>query len=171
MATLLVRNIPFLVDDDVFEWASKFKWEARIQKGYLYACRSIRKSDDIGNTTERLHRRIMGCHVGDGRLVDHINGDTKDCRRENLRLVSHGQNARNMRARLHGTSQFKGVALIDGKWRARAILDGTRYHLGYFDDEREAALAYDGAARPFHGKYGCYNFPLPGERSALAPTG
>jgi hypothetical protein len=47
-----------------------------------------------------------------------------------------------------GTSHFKGVCWYkrDSKWQARIMIDGKQAHLGYFDDEEEAASAYDMAA-------------------------
>ena len=51
------------------------------------------------------------------------------------------------------TSQYRDVywTTYRGKWRANIGVNGAKYHLGYFEDEREAAQAYDDAARQWHG--------------------
>eukprot|EP01046_Picozoa_sp_COSAG06_P066341 COSAG06_NODE_16693_length_986_cov_1.698985_1_plen_194_part_10 len=52
------------------------------------------------------------------------------------------------------TSDFVGVCWNkkDRKWVAYIYRDGKRQHLGYFDDEREAARAVDTAARRLRGE-------------------
>lgn len=170
MAILLVQDIPFLVDDDVFEWARNYRWHSRLKDSRFYAYHNTRRSGR--NYRIGLHREVMLSSNNDGRIVDHIDGNTQDCRRENLRVVSAKQSAHNTRAKRRHTSRFKGVRRsgVKGKWRATIKSNGKTHHLGSFASEEQAALAYDAAARPIHGTYGRYNFPLPGERSALAPT-
>ncbi len=53
-----------------------------------------------------------------------------------------------------------------GKWAAHYRLNGRLHHLGYFDDEVEAARAYDYAAVGAFGEFACVNFPRewPAER-------
>lgn len=66
------------------------------------------------------------------------------------------------------TSQFFGVSWIDRMqhWRADVLVRGRRYILGCFDDEEEAARAYDRVARAKHGAHAKLNFPT----EALAPA-
>ena len=51
------------------------------------------------------------------------------------------------------TSQYRGVSWNTdrGKWWARINVNNAAQHLGLFQDEREAAQAYDDAARQWHG--------------------
>lgn len=108
--------------------------------------------------------------------VDHINGDGLDNRRHNLREADRVRQMWNRRkpARSYTgeptSSTYKGVDLhkASGRWRVR-IADGTGRvrALGYYSDEREAALVYDSSARQIHGPYATVNFPRPGERGAL----
>lgn len=113
-----------------------------------------------------LHRVIM--RAGPDDLVDHKSGDTLDMRRVNLRLTTAQGNARNQakkRSSPYGicTSRFKGVSLdrraTRKPWRAQIRLpDGRMKYLGQFQEEREAAYAYDLASVQFHGDQGRRNF-------------
>lgn len=105
----------------------------------------------------KMHRYIMG--APDGVLVDHINGDTLDNRKCNLRLVNDSQNVYNSRKRKLGQSRFKGVAWckLGNKWRAYICDNRKQIHLGLFADELDAARAYDAAAKARWGEYACPN--------------
>lgn len=112
------------------------------------------------NWTIPLHRLVMQAQTG--QYVDHIDGNTLNATRANLRIATNRQNIRNMAIRERGTSKYKGVYLRDdGKWRAQIGVDGKRFNLGNFDDEETAALAYDVAARNRFGAFARTNFPLP----------
>jgi hypothetical protein len=122
----------------------------------------------ISSSAGYLHRFILG--VDDAVLVDHENRNTLDCRRENLRRATHSQNTCNHLKKRYpsGTSSaYKGVDLHGGRWRAQIAKDGVRRHLGLFDSERDAALAYDAAARNLHGEFARLNFPQSGENTAI----
>jgi hypothetical protein len=100
-----------------------------------------------------MHRVIMAAPKG--LVVDHINGDTLDNRRSNLRLCTHAQNIRNRRVSKHSQSGLKGVE-YDRKrkvWCARIAAFGNRIYLGSFDNPLDAASAYDAAAIKFHGEF------------------
>lgn len=95
-----------------------------------------------------LHRVIMGLMLGDPRKVDHINGDTLDNRRANLRVVSNIENSRNLGPRVD-----LGVGWMPsrGKYRARINVNGSRVALGYFFTKEEAVAARLAAERRFWG--------------------
>jgi hypothetical protein len=92
---------------------------------------------------------------------DHIDGNGLNNQRSNLRPATAGQNNANKRKRLSATSRYLGVCWSPNqeRWRARIYRDGTNRHLGYFDSEVDAALAYDTAAREMFGEYARPNFP------------
>ncbi len=88
-----------------------------------------------------------------GLQVDHINHDTLDNRRENLRICTEQQNKMNRRPERGAMSKYKGVCPKKGKWRA--VL--CRKELGMFDTEIEAAIAYNNAAFEKFGEFAYLN--------------
>lgn len=80
---------------------------------------------------------------------------------ENCRWVTSKQNAHNRRGHLGSTSKFKGVSYSKGskKWKVGIKCSSKNIHLGYFEDEEEAARAYDNKARELFGEYAHLNFP------------
>ena len=114
-----------------------------------------------------MHRMIM--QAPKGVEVDHINGNGLDNRRENLRLATRHENCRNARKQQGCSSRYRGVSWYKTKqrWESRLNFNGRLYHLGYHDDEEDAARIYDNKARELFGDFVTVNFPEPGERSAL----
>ena len=159
----LTRGEVSLVSPEDFEGLARFKWYADICRGgrQKYAVRGTAKTETGHRQRKvRMHRQIL-C-APPGLQVDHINGDTLDNRRANLRLCSNAENARNQR-RPFGkkSSVFKGVCWNreHGRWVAYIKVDGRKIHLGYFDFETGAALAYDGAAQEYFGEFARVNLP------------
>ena len=112
-----------------------------------------------------FHRLIMEIHHPELRnnlelQVDHINGNRLDNRKENLRLATPQQNQMNRKSHRNSTSKYKGVSWDKSrnKWRALIMIDNKYKHIGRYQDEREAALAYDKAARELFGEYAHLNF-------------
>ncbi len=112
-----------------------------------------------------LHRYIMRLEAGDKRQVHHINGDTKDNRRCNLRIVTRSENIRAKGKTRRNTSGLIGVykRLRDGKYFAQigSRIEGKQHikFLGSFWCKNEAGRAYDAAVRAIGGDYMTLNFP------------
>ncbi|MFC4768723.1 HNH endonuclease [Effusibacillus consociatus] len=87
----------------------------------------------------QLHRLLM--NPSKGQVVDHINHDTLDNRKANLRILTSAQNRQNLKGAYKSSkSGVQGVMWRKdvGKWQARVKLNGKEKHLGYFDDLQEA---------------------------------
>ena len=145
-----------LDQQDYYRFAA-FKWEISGNDNKFYAVRNI-MADSSRTTSVRLHRLIMDCpsHL----VVDHINGDSLDNRRANLRLATQSQNCCNKKKRKNTSSIFMGVCFekAKNKWCARIRHSGKRIFLGRFDSEIDAAKAYDQAAKKYHGEFARLNF-------------
>lgn len=154
----LTQGFVALVDDADYDRVSAHKWSATKVTNTVYGIRKIRTAG--GRTTSQLlHRFIM--NVTDPEIqVDHEDHNGLNCQRSNLRKCVRGENDGNRR-KTRGSSQYRGVSWSKGKgrWRACITIEKT-VHLGYFVNEREAALVYDTAARSRFGMFANCNFPL-----------
>jgi hypothetical protein len=138
-----------IVDAADYEWLSGYTWT--LCGGY-----ALRHS---GGKNFFMHREIM--HAPPGMVVDHINGNRLDNRRCNLRLCTRAQNVRNAAKRPGCLSQYKGVSRDrrHNRWFATIYFEGRSIALDHFDDEAEAARAYDRAALELFGEFAWLNFP------------
>jgi hypothetical protein len=94
-----------------------------------------------------------------GKMVDHINRDTLDNTRENLRVATRAENLRNSKLRSDSKCNFKGVSKKGNRFIARIQISvDKRLHLGYFNTEEDAARAYDAAAKQYFGNFANLNF-------------
>lgn len=162
-----------IVDDEDYEELSQFKWYAQ-KRGQTYlAARTYYENGK--KKFEYMHRRIV--RAPDGLVVDHINGNGLDNRRSNLRICTRAENNRNIhrhlsRKRAKVVSRFKGVYWDERskKWTAQIRVNRRQIWLGMFEDEIQAALAYDAAAFCYFGEFARPNFGK-GDSGAWPDTG
>lgn len=109
----------------------------------------------IGTTPVFLHRLIVDAPKG--LFVDHINGNTLDNRRANLRLCTIAENCRNAKLSKLNTSGYKGVQKKGKRWQASIVSNRCGYYLGMFDTPELAALAYNKKAKELHGDFAYQN--------------
>lgn len=113
----------------------------------------------------RLHRtilsRVLGFDLRSDQLVDHIDHNTLNNCRYNLRLADNSRNQWNSKINRNSKSGYKGVTWhkVQSRWRARISVNNTVNELGYFDDPVKAAKAYDKAALDSFGEFAYTNFP------------
>lgn len=155
----LTQGLVALVDDEDYEELMQYKWHACKHKYTYYAFRNHQVYPGY-RISVRMHRQIMRAQANE--IIDHINGNGLDNRKENLRIVSSSQNAANRRAHAGSKSRFKGVSWHKqhGKWAAYICYNYKHKHIGLFRDEIEAAIAYDRKAIELFGEYARTNFPL-----------
>jgi len=154
-----------LIDEDCYEWLKQYSWAASQHRdGDYYATAYLEINDNKDSKCRQaMHRLIMGCTPGDGRVVDHKNGNKLDNRRENLRICSRGENASNRHKQANNTSGYKGVhwEATRGKWIAsikrRENGKLKNFFLGRFDCKVEAAKAYNKRALELHGEFAILN--------------
>lgn len=137
-----------LVDDDVYEWAKDTPWY-KSPYGYIMGWVEV-----CGQQMQvKLHRLIM--NAAEGVLIDHRDRDQANNTRQNLRPCSSGQNHANCCKRTKGSSRYKGVSWHKRLQKWRAIIAGKQ--IGLFDNEDEAAQAYNEAAKEKWGEFALLN--------------
>jgi len=174
----VTRGLFTTVDDADFDWLSQYKWYAiKSGPGACYYARrwwgtgSREKFGPRKSKTISMHRMIL--NIASGKFTDHINHNTLDNRRENLRECTNSQNQGNKKKVriIKGkptTSRFKGVSRSKrrGKYRYwNAAINYTEAgktncrFLGSYRLETEAAQAYDKAALKYHKEFANLNYP------------
>jgi len=151
----LTHGMFAVVDSDVADEMSKHKWMARRSNGGWYAARAVWMPTEKKCRQISMHRLIAGATKG--QFVDHIDGDTLNNKRENLRICTNAQNLQNMRA--HKGRSTKGVHFTKKRshlcnpWHAYITLNRKRKHLGYFSSAESAQAAYNTAADELFGEF------------------
>lgn len=115
----------------VFRWIKRNGNIAGYITSHGYICITINRSQYYA------HRLAWIYCYGDckGFEIDHINGNRRDNRIENLRLVTKELNQRNRAKNKNNKSGFTGVFWCKGieKFRVRIKVNGKENHIGYFD--------------------------------------
>ncbi len=93
-------------------------------------------------------------------MYDHIDRNALNNLEVNLRPVSHSQNMANTSKRNGYSSKYKGVSFYkaSNKWRSSIFVGGKKIHIGHFDTEEKAAIAYDRLADRYFGEFAWLNF-------------
>ncbi len=158
------RKIPLtqgkfaIVDPEDCPRLAENKWHLAKSPTGLYAVRW--QCNPAEKTRKRIwmHRQLI--NIPDNLLCDHINGNTLDNRKENLRPATVSQNLCNRPKRKSKTrSKYKGLEWdkTKRKWKARIQLDNKKIYLGSYDSELDAARAYDHAAIKYHREFANLN--------------
>lgn len=108
-----------------------------------------------------MHREILGLKDGDARVVDHIDHNSLNNQRSNIRICRQQQNCFNQNSHKDAISPYVGVTRHTGwdKYIVRFWHQSKNIYLGAFDDKIEAAKAHDRAALKYRGEFAFLNFP------------
>ncbi len=140
-----------LVDDEDFEQVNQFKWRASKRSNTLYAQTDVQFNGWVIKIY--MHKLVMPCHS----QLDHKNGNGLDNRKSNLRPATNSQNSFNRKKSPNTSSKFKGVWLAYGKWSSKIRCNGKGYWLGTWENEVDAAKAYNEAAKRLFGEFARLN--------------
>jgi hypothetical protein len=161
-----IKGHEVIVDDEFYPFLSLYKWHVRQCNGNFYAESFAVFAGKQYHVP--MHRLLTGFKR---KIVDHINGNTLDNKLENLRFCTTSQNNQNRKSRSpRKSSKFKGVSWSKAanKWAAVIKVDKKQKHIGAFENEIDAARAYDEASRKYHGEHGRTNFKTDEGQGSLA---
>lgn len=146
-----VNPVEFIVDDEDIPIVELHPWFPKTSFGRTY----IFTRWCIGGNTQRilLHRYLTS--PGENYVVDHVNGDSLNNSRSNLRICSRAENNRNRKLQSNNSSGFKGVYfdIHRNKWIAFIKVDGNKKFLGRFATPEAASQVYWEAAKHYYGQF------------------
>lgn len=135
-----------LADAEDYDRLSQHSW-CISKTGYAVA--------NIHGKVAKLHRFLLNLE-DKNQLVDHINHNTLDNRRKNLRICTPSQNAKNA-SPVHGKGHLGIRQTRSGKYSVRISCDRKQMHIGTYDTLEEAKQARIEAERKYHGEYGYHD--------------
>jgi hypothetical protein len=150
-----IKDIQMIIDSEDLEIFKKYKWNICNKKGTLYILSFIK----INGKRKTIYYSRVITNAPDNVIVDHIDGNTLDNRKCNLRFVNKKQNAQNMKSNKNSTSKYKGVSFDKQRklWRVVLKVDMKQIYIGRFNLEKDAALAYNKSALQYFGEYARLN--------------
>jgi len=157
----LTKGLRAIVSPEDYDRLSNFNWYMSKARHTIYAQCAV-KSNTVSRRQRHIsmHREVLG--VFDDRFVDHQNHNGLDNRRSNLRIATAAENGWNRKkTSAKCTSQFKGVCWWKkgSKWRTQGTHNGKQVIIGEFENEIDAAKAYDDWAKKTFGQFAALNFP------------
>lgn len=143
-----------LVDNEDYNKLMKYKWH--LHKNHdrgFYISRCFNDPQDwhkVKNVS--MHREIMGFPNSH---IDHVNRNSFDNRKRNLRLCSCGQNRVNSKLNKNNHSGHRNIYWTQQTGRWRAVLNSNRQkiHLGYFLNFSDAVQAVERKSKEIHGDF------------------
>lgn len=139
----------FIIDDEDFELVNKYYWHLDRQ-GYV---RGVPKNRKL----IRLHRLIM--NPSKEKVIDHINRNPLDNRKNNLRICSQVQNMANRSAYINNTSGYKGICFNKkrNKYFTWFAHNKKRIYGGTFTNLSDAIKRYNELALKHNGEFAVLN--------------
>lgn len=132
-----------------YTWYAKYQY---LNKGY-YVYASEYNPETKRSKSIFLHQFIMDAN---GKAVDHINGDTFDNRKINLRIAEDSDNSKNRKGKnSNNTSGYRNVSWSkrDKKWVVQMQVDKKHKTLGSFDDVHEAGKFAEEMRQKYYGEF------------------
>lgn len=148
----VIINGRIFIDASDFDLINRFHRYVSVNSGN-YAYMRLKNDSDIF-----LHRLLMGLpprfNNKDTLIVDHINGNTLDNRKSNLRIIKKELNPINCRIYNNNTSGCKGVSFLKrlNKWQVEIHINNKRIYLGIYESFDEAVKVRKAAEEKYFGE-------------------
>ena len=140
-------NMEILIDADDYDKVKDYCWCISKGRKWEYAMTRIK------NETVLLHRFIM--NLQSDMVVDHINGNTLDNRKSNLRICTNQQNCFNHAVSCNNSSGYTGVTWhrLANKWQVHIRFNKKTLYLGLFENIDDAVAVRKQAEKQYFGEY------------------
>jgi hypothetical protein len=151
---LNISGYDVLIDDEDYNKIKNYKWHIRY-------CNESNRYDIYAykyNKAFRLYRIIM--KENNSKIeIDHINHNTLDNQKCNLRKCTHQENIFNQRINKNNTSGYRGVSWnkYHKKWDANIKLNYKKIYLGHFKNKEDAKEKYNQKAIELFGEFAYLN--------------
>lgn len=134
-----------IIDIEDIDRCKKLFWRPFKSKKskVVYAIATLR---DVGNINKniRLHRYILDAK--EGQIIDHINRNGLDNRKENIRFCTHSENMLNTNIRINNKTGYKGIWKQCNKY----IVSFKKQKVGSYNSLKEAIVARKEAERKYY---------------------
>lgn len=150
-------------EDGVFIWKVKLSLKTNVGTvaGYKNPSNGNRRYLQVNKKLFLFNRLVFFYHHGWWpENVDHIDRNPENDRIENLRAATYSQNSKNTSSKKGSTSRYLGVYYSkdrNKKWVARITINKKCIHIGSFNSENEAAMAWNEAAIINYGEFANLN--------------
>lgn len=137
---LLTRGKQAIVDDEDYDFLNQWKWHC-LRAGY-----AARTDWNKGNRKMiYMHRLVINAPKNS--VVDHVNRNKIDNRKQNLCICTHAENMHNCKLNRTSSSGYSGVSYnkLANKWEAYIKVNYKKIHLGLYNTSVEAARIRRGA--------------------------
>lgn len=150
---LLSNGKTTMVNDEDYDFLNKWRWNFSGN----YVLRHEWKNKKYAGTII-MHRLIN--KTPKGLVTDHIDGNTLNNQRTNLRSCTIVENVRNSKKQKNNKGEFKGVCYDKkrNKYESHIMLNGRKNHLGRYKTAIQAAVIYDFFAYKLFGVFANPNF-------------
>jgi len=158
VAFVQIRSVTTLIDAEDVPLLEGWTLAVQHKKNYV----TLQGSSSIKPRPHKLLARVL-MKAPPGMVVDHINHNTLDNRKANLRICTSAENARNTRGHRVRVAKYKGVcfmrrrAHLSTPWCAQINHKYRVMNLGYYATEEEAAQVYNDKAVELFGEFAHLN--------------
>lgn len=152
----LTKGYVAIVDDEDADLAA-LKWQAIANDWGVYGRHSggTRKHPEYPHLHRVIMERVILRSLLKSEEVDHIDGNTLNTKRDNLRIATRSQNQQNRAIGRNNKSGFKGVSWNSNSkaWQVYIRVNGANHYLGLFTDPAIGHQAYLQAAQEAFGEF------------------